>query len=343
MCQTTVLVAMLFLSVRSVHAQITVNELGAIEAIREGEHRLGAIDRMFLIEDQWELDRCASLLPKLPKVDLKAESLLVITSWKYTARTLKGVQPEGDTLAIKIDQAKPPAAIADSYHPPKFLVFKIPTWHGPVRFEVNGEPSFTIPRGEALVRQSEEVWEEILRIHSGGRPKPEQIVRYYKLRSPDASEQEIKRVFITDKRKYLAFNSALLYPMLFRDLIDVRARPVIPRIFDLIESMGQHDNAFEPAFKAVVGIGGPDVLDHCKKGLKSWNPRSRHAAMLILRDLSLPDSRPLAHEHLGDVQQEVARCALDLLHHIGTTKEDVPAMIRALEEIERYHNEKVDE
>ena len=318
-------------------AQIAVKEIGEVAAIKEAEVRLGAIDRMFLIEDQWEFDRCTLLLPKIPTIDLKAESLLVIMSWKYSARTLKGVESEGDTLVIKIDQAKPPGAIADSYHPPKFLVFKIPAWHGPIRFEVNGESSFTIPRGEAVVRQSEKVWEEILRIHSGGRATPAQMVRYYKLRSPGTTEEEIKRVILTDKRKLLAFEPASIYPMLFRELIDIRARPVIPRIFDLIESMGPFDKAFEPAFKAVVGIGGPDVLDHCKKGLKSWNPRSRHAAMLILRDLSLPESRPLAYDHLGDVQQEVARCALDLLHHIGTTKDDVPAMIRALEEIERYH------
>jgi hypothetical protein len=124
--------------------------------------------------------------------------------------------------------------------------------------------------------------------------------------------------------------------MLFCKLSDMRARPLVPRIFALIDSMGAHDAAFEPAFRAVIGIGGPDVLDYCKNALKSWNPRSRHAAMLILRDMGLPESRSLAHEHLADLHQPVGRCAMDLLHRIGITKEDVPAMIGELEEIEEF-------
>lgn len=69
-----------------------------------------------------------------------------------------------------------------------------------------------------------------------------------------------------DRRSYYLPNSG---QMLFWELIDIRSRSINPRIFDLIESMGPHDKAFEPAFKAVVGIGGPDVLDQCKEGLKS--------------------------------------------------------------------------
>jgi HEAT repeat protein len=102
--------------------------------------------------------------------------------------------------------------------------------------------------------------------------------------------------------------------------------------------MGPFDKAFDPAWKAVIGIGGPDVLDQCKKALKSWNPRSRHAAILILRDLGLPESRPIAGELLGDLQQEaVARCALNLLYRLGITKEDVPAMVEALAKIQNYY------
>jgi hypothetical protein len=143
---------------------------------------------------------------------------------------------------------------------------------------------------------------------------------------------------LSDKRKVQAFESTAIYQMLFRDLINMRARSTIPRIFELIESMGRFDKAFDPAFKTVVGIGGPDVLDQCKKALTSWNPRSRHAAILVLRDLGLPESRLIAGELLGDLQQaEVARCALDLLYKIGITKDDVPAMVRALEKIQNYY------
>jgi hypothetical protein len=331
--------ALLIVSPEPTHAEIPVKELGAVEAVKEAEVRLGATDRMFLIEDKWEFDRCKLLLPKLTTIDLKAESLLVVMSWKYSARTLKGIRSDGDTLVISVDQAKPPGTIADSYHPPKFLVFKVPVWSGPVRYVVNEQPIFTVPRGEALIRQSAETWEEILRIHSGSRASVKQIVRYYKLRSPETPEDDIKHQLLTDKRKIQSFDSAAIYQLLFHDLIDMRARSTTPRVFELIESMGPFDKAFEPAVKSVVGIGGPDVLEQCKKALKSWNPRSRHAAILVLRDLGLPESRPIAGELLSDLQQEaVARCALDLLYKIGITKDDVPAMVRALEKIQNYYS-----
>jgi hypothetical protein len=316
---------------------VAVEDFGKVKVVKDGEHRFGATELTFLIEDQWEFERCALLLPNLPKIDLKTESLLVIMSWKSRPRTLQSIHSEDETLVIQVNEAKPAGFEARFYEPPDFLVFKIRAWSGPVRFELNGNNEFTIVRGEALAKRGNELWEEILRLHSGGRPTREQVVTYYKRRAPDTSDEEIRRIIFTDKNKYLAVDPASLYPILFRELIDTRARTIIPRIFQLIESMGQHDKAFDQAFKAVVGIGGPEVLDHCRKGLKSWNPRSRHAAMLILRDLGLPESRSLAHEHLASMQQEVARCALDLLYRIGTTKEDAPAMISALEEIERFY------
>lgn len=320
------------------HLDVPVEKLGSVEVVKSGEHRFGAKERMFLIEDQWEYDRCKLLLPKLPAIDVRKESLLVIMSWKSRARSLLTVESEGEAMVIRVQQQKSPRWSSGPYYPPDFHVFKLPLWSGPVLFEVNDKPQFTILRGKALEERSAELWEEILRIHSGGDATLQQIMDYYERRAPGMPKEEISRHISTDMKKHRSYVSASLNSTLFRELIDIRARPTIPRIFDLIESMGPHDQAFNPAWQAVVGIGGPDVVDHCKKALSSWNPRSRHAAMLILRELGLPGTRPLAQAHLVDIQNRaVGRCAVDLLYRLGVTKGDIPAMVKALEEISAFH------
>jgi hypothetical protein len=162
-------------------------------------------------------------------------------------------------------------------------------------------------------------------------------MEYCERSAPDMPKEEISRVIRTDMKRIRARVTASLYGTLFRELVDTRAQPAIPRIFDLIESMGPHDAAFQHAFKAVVGIGGPEVVDHCMKALASWNPRSRHAAMLILRDLGLPETRSLARAHLVDFQNPaVGRVSMSLLRRLRITREDVPAMVQALEQIEEF-------
>ena len=37
--------------------EISIRVVGALECVDDGEHRLGANDRMFLIEDQWQTIR----------------------------------------------------------------------------------------------------------------------------------------------------------------------------------------------------------------------------------------------------------------------------------------------
>jgi hypothetical protein len=317
--------------------KIDVEEIGPIEPIREAEHRLGGHDRLFLIEDEWEFKRCSLLLPKLPAINSNTESLLMVMSWKSMPRSLRGVDSDGDTLVIKLDEAEPPKIRNGSYQPPEFLAFKLPAWKGQVRIEINGEPIITILRGAALTDRSNGIWEEILRLHSGGRPTLPQQVRRYKRMWRDKSDGEIKLHIMENKEKFLREDVAPYYNLLFSDLVDIRAKPILPRIFELIDTMGPHDRAFEPAFKSAVGIGGPEVLVQCEKAFKSRNDRSRHAAILILRDLGLPESRHLAYANLADPYQAIGRCSLDLLHRIGTTKDDVPHLIKALEEIERFY------
>jgi hypothetical protein len=80
--------------------------------------------------------------------DLRKESLLILMNWKWRPRSIEFVRSEGDTLVIGVQEGQPPGAIADSYHPPKYLVARLPIWSGPVRFEVNGKRRFTIERDE---------------------------------------------------------------------------------------------------------------------------------------------------------------------------------------------------
>jgi hypothetical protein len=138
------------------------------------------------------------------------------------------------------------------------------------------------------------------------------------------------------EKKYL-IDLETLYYQLFRNLIDLRARSAVPRIFSLIDSMdtmGQNDNAFDPAWKALVAIGGPEVVAGCKQALLSRNHQSRVAAILVLRDMALPETRSIAYAHLAGPDMQLARCSLNLLNNLGLTKQDVPNLVQAIQELE---------
>jgi hypothetical protein len=317
--------------------KVAVEQIGPVEPIWEAEHLLGGHNRIFLIEDEWEHERCSRVLPKLPTVDLRSESLLVIMSWKSMPRTFTAAEVDQGTLAIKIAEAEPPKVSNGSYEQPDFLVFKLPLWNGPVRVVINDKPSFTIQRGEQSERISTEIWEEILRVHSGGRPTTDQMVRHYKRMWRKMPDSEIRKRVLTEKKLADYVEPRAVYEILFRDLVDLRAKSITPRIFELIDTMGRHDEAFGPACTAIVGIGGSDLLGRCKDAFKSWNPRSHHAAIIILKTLSIPESRTFAYEHLADVNESVGRGSLDLLYRLGMTKGDVPHLVAALEKVEKYY------
>jgi hypothetical protein len=319
--------------------KIKFEQIGEIQAVKDAEHRIGGTDRIFLIEDDWELMRCSQLLPKLPKIDTKKESCLVVMSWKHAPRTLLSIESENETLIVKLAEGKPPLRETRESYPPNWFVYKLPAWKGPVRIEISGEPCFTILRGAAAIERSNEIWEEILRLHSGDRPTlPEQVRRYKKLWR-DASEQEIKGRLMKDKDRMLREEVAPYYDILFRDLVDIRAKPAIPRIFALIESMGKFDKALGPASGALVGIGGPEVVEQCKAAMKSWNPRLRTTATGILATIATLDMREMAREQiqLPVRDRNTPLNSLEILRRIGFTKDDVPAMIRALEQVENIY------
>jgi hypothetical protein len=316
---------------------IQFHELGAVQSIEDAEHRLGTRDRVFVIENQWEFDRCKILLPKLPAVDLRSESLLVLMSWKSAQMSLNSAESIGDKLKIELNQDKSAREKAGSYEPPEFLIFKLPHWDGPIEFEVNGEARFTVFRGALLEARAKELWGEILRIHSGGRPNLDQEIRHYRRMWPNSTYEEVRELLVSNKEKYHSIDRENIYRLLFHDLIDAGAKPAVPRIFALIESMGKHDKAFGPACDALVGVGGPEVVEQSEKALDSWNPESRQAAMGVLGTLALPETRELAREKLVHGDGRMTHGAMNLLRRLGVRQDDVPAMIDALTQIEQFY------
>ncbi len=313
-------------------SEITVRSEEYLQGIKHAEFCLGATDRIFLIEDQWEYDRSARLIPNLPSIDLKAESLLVVTSWDTRPRFLHYVRSAGKTLIVGIAERSAPRGTCQ-HIPPQFLVARLPLWSGEVRFEINGQYQFTIWRGMELEKHTDRVWKEFFHLYSGNSPSTEQKVRHYSQLWPQASRDEVRAILDAGEKKY-DIGGYALFPILLNDLADMRARPAVPRLFDLIESMERHDKAFTPAWKALVGIGGPEVVEHCIEALKSSNTQNQLAALLVLRDFAHPDTRAIAYKYLGDPKVRVRRGALNILYRLGLGKEDVPAMIAAIEQIE---------
>jgi hypothetical protein len=317
---------------------VEAKEFGELPFIKDGEFRLGEYGRMFLIENQWEWDRCKRVVPELPKIDLEQQSLLAIVAGAKQKRTFESANADNEQLVVAVQQPPRPRFETLDYHPPKLIVVGIPAWRGPVRFDLNGHPQFTILRGQALEQKVDEIWEEILRLHSGGHVSDENYIRYFQQRRPEPlTEDEIRRVktqYWQKMKSRSAPEASMMYSILFRDLAQLQAKPVTPRIWKLIDSMGQFDKAFDPAWKTLVAIGGSEVEVGCRTALKSENPRSRSAAALVLRDLAAPDTRIDAHHMLATGDGQLVRLGGELLRRIGFAQHDVLPMLTAIERIE---------
>ena len=57
----------------------------------------------------------------------------MVMSWPRIAQVLKSIEVVEKTLVIKLDQEASVLIETKDYRPPKFLVFKLPAWQGPVR------------------------------------------------------------------------------------------------------------------------------------------------------------------------------------------------------------------
>lgn len=218
--------------------------LGPVTAVHDAEYRLGPRLRRFsLIDNQWEFDRCARLLHGLPQIDIVKESLLLILSSPNAPIKLEEINIDDETLVLALSHEAGVQSENREYRQPSFDLYKFPLWSGPIRFEINHEPQFTILRGEALEKQCAELWEEILRLHSGGRPNRPELIKFYRAQWPKASDKEIIEYVMKNKDTAWRINPQAMYDNAFEELVNIRAKPLIARLFALIESMGKFDKA----------------------------------------------------------------------------------------------------
>lgn len=162
-------------------------------------------------------------------------------------------------------------------------------------------------------------------------------MRRYKRQWPGMTDDEVRLSLYKNKKKIRVESVSPYIDMLFRDLVDMRAKPIMPRIFALIESMGKHDKAQAPAVQSIVGIGGPEVIEHSKAMLNSWNPRARATAMGLLARFATPDMRAMAREKIAELDQSVSLSAMEILRRLGITKDDVPHLVYALDRVAKYY------
>jgi hypothetical protein len=318
-----------------VSTEIKFDDLGEFEGVENAIYRMGGLDRMVLVEDRWELDRFTRLIPKLPQVDLQTESLVVLTSWMNRPRTLTAARREGSTTVFNVrqQQQEDRSSMFGEGKPPKFHVYRCAKCPNAVRFEINDKPSFTIVRGEELQRRSDQIWNEIIDLRSSGQVNRLQYIHLQQKQFPAMGEEDLLQG-AEGKDKFMHMRPAVIYPMLFRELVDMRAKPTIPRIFELLQSLGKFDPMQQLAFDALVGIGGPELLPACKEAIKSWNPRCRETAMNVLAAIALPETRDLAREYLLGPDNQAVYFGLHLLKNLGVRRDDVPTLVRSLENFE---------
>lgn len=277
-------------------AALTVYSLDPIE-----EHWLFPLGGTFVIEDDWELTRCQRVLPDLPEASFRDECLVVVVSSKKWPRRIESIESKDEDLVVDIWQSRTPTSNTKDYHPPKFLVARAPRPPGKIRFTINGRELYSVPRGDELRRTVDAVWSDLVRVRAGkGLPSAvwEAMVRRRAVHYGwPAAEGEVLEQQVKNLQRTYHDDRMLCEPLLLK-LAAIRASPAAPRVFDLIESMEAHDPAFDPAWKALVAIGGHEVVRGCETALKSQSPRSRHAAMLILLSIGEPSTRVLAHRHL---------------------------------------------
>jgi hypothetical protein len=314
---------------------VAFKEVGQLEGIKDAEFRLGGRNRMIFVDDIWELDRCARLIPDLPWINVRKESLAILMNWTTRPRSIKTIHTNDATLVVEVEEKE---VEPERNHPEghgQFYVAHLPKWEGPIRFELQGKPQFTILRGEALDQRANQIWEEILRLHSGGYVNRIELAHYYQNLWPSATDQQIVEDVFKDKNKLITTPAKVVYPMLFGELVNIRARSVIPRVFELIQSTGKFDPILEEAGKSLIGIGGPELVQNCKQAIESSNPRSREAAMGVLATIGDPDTRALAYDLMfNGTDLRRIRGGLSILCGIGPQKADVPEIVKSMQRLE---------
>jgi HEAT repeat protein len=298
-------------------------------------NHLAYYDAMFLIDNQAGWERHHKWLPDLPKVDFAKKLLLVVVSWDGLPRTILGPQEDGDTLVVPVKQVD--AQLGDGRErPPQILLAQVIAWSGPVRFELNGRPQFTVYKGKALIEHSLKLWKEIQRLKAGGEPTLAQRIDAARPLwgdgTPDAAiAAAVAKVPVVSRDELKA-----IFNMEFRRLAEMRATPVVAEMWAMAQTLVEFDPATQGLGEALFAIGGPEVTGGCAKALQSKNRFTQLLAVCVARNLAEPALRPLFHEALTKKYGPVLRGGLDGLDRIGRTKEDVPALIGVLERAEDF-------
>lgn len=305
---------------------VSFEVVGALDGIKDGPYRIGGLNRMFVIDNEWDVRRYRLVIPDLPEIDPTDEMLIVLLSWHTRERSLGSITIDRDTMTLRVDQPPPSQPPSMEYRPPKFIVARTKAWDGHICFMLNGEDHHMIWKGDALVDESTLLWHEILRLYNRGEPTREQSLAYWRenhYRNPNLSDGEI----LARTRSYTITNRKSFYSWLFRDLADMRATPIVPEMFALVEAMEQHDPAFSAVVSTLTAIGGDAVVDGCRHALRSPNPESRRLAIGVLRHLGLPEFRKLAYVALYDDHESVSRNALGILLQLGLDEADVQRLL----------------
>lgn len=293
--------------------------------------RIGDFQRMFIIDNQWDLRRYSMLIPDLPQIDTSQDLLVVVVSWPLRSRSFTAACiQDGTTLAIEIGEAPPPQVADGMYRPPTFLIAQTHAWSGPISFSVNGKHHHTILRGEVLARQSRELWQEIERVHKGGEPTRERALRYWRhshFRDSNLSDDEIllktAEYGIADREAYFEFA--------FNELARIGPAPILPELIAFAERMEQHDPAQSGLANTLIALGGQPVVDSCKRLLQSENVYARRLGIGVLITFGFPEFRPIAIAALFDTDESVIRGALELLNRIGLNETDVDYLLDVIE------------
>jgi hypothetical protein len=311
--------------------------LGSLQGAEEAWIRVGYDDRMFVIDNAWDLKRYRAVVPRLPEVDLRTKQLVLVMSWPSRPRTILKPTTDDDTLVLPVreDEEDESDQGRGSFRPPQFVAAQVTAWIGPIRFELNGKPTLTIWKGRRLETEAARQWQEIQRLHAGGDPSPAQRLdaerpRWGKGTTDERIDADLagKAVDEDERKRMLVVE--------FRRLADMRGTPAVKEVVRFAENLREFDPAIEAAWHALSAIGSPDVVAGCAKALKSGNYSTQYVGIAVAEDLGMAELRPLYHLALTSSHAPIVRGGMNGLSRIGWHKEDVPSLIVLVKRVDAF-------
>ncbi|TWT99997.1 hypothetical protein Pla108_09410 [Botrimarina colliarenosi] len=310
-------------------------DVTVLRSERFAEAKFGLRDRIFIVQDAWELERCRRLLPDFPPIDIRTEHAVIVPSWRWRRREIESIESEGDDLVVRIKQSprpRPGTITTTDYVPPDLFVAKAPVCGGTVRFLINDRLDHVVLRGDALAARTTDLLADLLAWKSGRRWTAEEwLARYrYEYRNKLDGE-ELDDALTVFRRDYTERRCRVI----LKELAQLQDRTVTPRLVGVAAWLGPHDAMVGHLRQTLVALGGNETVRACELLLELENEQARLVAILALSDLSIPSTRPMAHAHLADSCDAAARTAKTLLHQLGLSVEDVAPITEAIEALER--------